>query len=261
MRFADLDAFDVVLDRPAPHRRVGMRQAAEFVRQRLAGLVLERVRVHRVEVKPALGARTRAAPQVVGLVPRDMERDRRRRAHELEDRRAVVELFEDVARLACPGKSRETRAAGADAPRRHGDLKRRAPASVRSSMSTPRRRSLLREVLEVLVEPRACACCFARRSSLSSISKVLAAIESSPIRRHLHESVLQSAVDRDDMAGRFATAASKAAERSPPPDRRARSASGSASASRRSADELVASDASVVFVLVETEYRTWRATR
>ena len=101
-----------------------MCQAAELVREALVGLVLERIGVHGVEVQPT---RTRVLVQhlkVVGAVPRDVEGHRRRRPHEAEDRRAVVELVEDVAGLARAWKSREPRAAGSDAPRRHGDAKR-----------------------------------------------------------------------------------------------------------------------------------------
>src|SRR5262249_11403324 len=46
---------------------------------------------------------------------------RRRGARELLDHAAIVELVEDVARLAGAGEARESRAAGAHAPGRNRD--------------------------------------------------------------------------------------------------------------------------------------------
>ena len=54
-RPADLDALEVVRDRLPAHSRVRMGEAAELVRELLTRLILEGVRVHRVEVQPALG--------------------------------------------------------------------------------------------------------------------------------------------------------------------------------------------------------------
>ena len=50
-RLADLDAFEIVLDRLPARRGVGVRERAELVGERLARLVLEGVGVHRVEAE------------------------------------------------------------------------------------------------------------------------------------------------------------------------------------------------------------------
>jgi hypothetical protein len=50
---AELEAVEVVLDGLASHGRVRVRQASELVRQLLSELVLEGVRVHRVDEEPA----------------------------------------------------------------------------------------------------------------------------------------------------------------------------------------------------------------
>ena len=98
-----------------------MGQRAELVGERLARLVLERVGVDRVEAEAQrLGALGEFAV-VADLVPGEMRRAGRRRARELVDRRAILELVENVARLAGAGKAGEARAAGADAPGRDGD--------------------------------------------------------------------------------------------------------------------------------------------
>ncbi len=56
------------------------------------------------------------AAHILHLVPRNVERDGRRQARQLVDDGAVVQLVEDVARLAAAGKPGKARAAGADAP-------------------------------------------------------------------------------------------------------------------------------------------------
>ena len=124
-RLADLDALEVVLDRLRADRGVGVAERAELVGERLAGRVGEGVRVHRVEAEPELLAPSAFSAARVGLVPRDVQRDRRRRAGQPLDDGAVVELVEDVARLARPGEAREAGAAGADAPGGHGDAEGR----------------------------------------------------------------------------------------------------------------------------------------
>ncbi len=121
---AQLQAVDVVLDRLPADRRVRVRQAAELVRQLLPGLVLEGVRVHRIDEEAARRGIRLELGRAVGLVPRDVERDPRRHPHEAQDRLAVVELLEDVARLARAREAREARAAGAEAPRGHGHAER-----------------------------------------------------------------------------------------------------------------------------------------
>ena len=64
-------------------------------------------------------------PLRIGLVPRNMQRDGGRGARQLLDDGAILDLVEDVARLAAAGKAREARAAGADAPGGDGDAERR----------------------------------------------------------------------------------------------------------------------------------------
>ena len=129
---ADGEALEVVLDRLPPHRGVGVAQAAELVGQRLARLILERVRVHRLDRQPELqqpradaGGVARAAR--ARLVPRDVQRDARRDPDQRLDDAAVVQLLEQRPRLARTGEAREARAAGADAPRRDGDAEGRRP--------------------------------------------------------------------------------------------------------------------------------------
>jgi hypothetical protein len=121
---AELDAVHVVRDRLLAHGPLGVAQAAELVRQLLPGLVLEGVGVHRVEEEPAsLGVGHQLA-RVLRLVPGDVQRDPGRHPHQRLDHLAVVELLEHAPRLAGPGEAGEARAAGADAPGRHGDAER-----------------------------------------------------------------------------------------------------------------------------------------
>ena len=119
-RAAKLDAVDVVRHRLRPGRRVGMAERAVAVAQPLVRLVLEGVRVHRVEAQPQrVGLRLQFGR--VGLVPGDVERDLRRRPGQPVDDGTVFKLVEDVARLARAGEAREAGAAGAGAPGRDGD--------------------------------------------------------------------------------------------------------------------------------------------
>ena len=117
---------------------IGMRQAAELVRHASGRPGPGTCSSSSRRSAARAPARTRASSAgSSGLVPGDVQRHRRRRAHELEDRRAVVELLEDVARLARTGKPREPRAARADAPRRHGDAKRRRSRRQRLDVEAP----------------------------------------------------------------------------------------------------------------------------
>ena len=97
------------------------REAAELVGERLAGRILKGVGVHRVEAEAARLGVVDQLGRIVVAVPGDVQRDARRRAGQLMDDGAIVELVEDVARLADAGEAGEARAAGADAPGRHGD--------------------------------------------------------------------------------------------------------------------------------------------
>ena len=117
---------------------VAVGQRAELVGERLAGLVLEGVRVDGVEADAERLRPLGELAIVADLVPRKVGRAGRRRAGELVDRRAVLELVEDAARLARTGKPGETRAAGPDAPGRHGDGEGRDPGGHRVDVEPPR---------------------------------------------------------------------------------------------------------------------------
>ena len=86
------------------------------------GLILEGVRVHRVEAEPERGAAFPQRLHVVGAIPGQVQRHRRRGARQAVDDGAVFELLEDVARLARAREAREARAARAHAPRGNGDF-------------------------------------------------------------------------------------------------------------------------------------------
>ena len=127
---ARAQALEVVRDRLAAHRRVRVGEAAELVRVRLARLVLERVRVHGVEGQPARGreglqlaAASSGGPTGCAGRPSGVTRT------SCWTTRAVLQLLEDVARLAGPGEAREARAAGAHAPGRHRHRKACARAA------------------------------------------------------------------------------------------------------------------------------------
>src|SRR5262249_60922994 len=62
--------------------------------------------------------------RILRLVPRDVQRDGRRRANQFENRGAILEFFVDIARLSRDGKTSETRPTGSDTPRRNGDAQR-----------------------------------------------------------------------------------------------------------------------------------------
>ena len=68
---ADLDTFEIVVDRGAAHRRVGVAQRAELVRKRLAGLVLEGVGIDRVEGEAARFRRLAQRGEVARSCPRE----------------------------------------------------------------------------------------------------------------------------------------------------------------------------------------------
>lgn len=88
-------------------------------------LLLRRVRegvgVHRVEAETKGGTPFLQLLEVGNLVPRNMQRDRRRRARQFLNDGAVLQLVIDIARLAIAGEAGEARAAGADTPGGHGD--------------------------------------------------------------------------------------------------------------------------------------------
>ncbi len=88
------------------------------------------------------------------LVPRDMQRNGRRRSGQLMNDGAVVQLVEDAARLAGAGKAGEARATRADAPggNSHEELLR--PLSSSASISTPRASKICAERVVIGLESR-----------------------------------------------------------------------------------------------------------
>ena len=116
---------DVVLDRLFSDRRVGMRKAAELVGERLPRRILKGVGVHRVEAEASRLGIDDQLGRIVVAVPRNVQRDARGAARQLLDDCTVVELVENIARLACAGKAGEARAARSHAPARDRHLELR----------------------------------------------------------------------------------------------------------------------------------------
>ena len=155
--FPDADAIEVVGNGLFAHGRIGVGQAAEFVGQGLAALILEGVGIDRVEPQ-AQRTRARAERLRVSAWSQGKCSDTvGSRAAQRVDDRAVFEFLEDVARLAGARKARETRAARADAPgrdRRHGS---RPPRCVMGSIVRPRRCKLHAERIVVGLRARRAA--------------------------------------------------------------------------------------------------------
>src|SRR5207245_9317848 len=101
------------------------------------------------------GAVGREAAQRGGalrLVPRDVQGDGGRRPHELEEGAGVLELLEDVARLAGTREAREARAARAQSP--GGDGHPEALGALHEVLDLdPAPAQHAAEVLVVLVQP------------------------------------------------------------------------------------------------------------
>ena len=148
---AERDAVAVVLHRLIADGGVGVAEAPELVREELARLVLERVGVHRVDEQPARLCERLELRRAVRLVPGDVQRDAGGRSHELQDDLAVLELLEDVARLAGRGEAREPRAARPHAPGRHGHAEAHRAAGERLDVEAAAG-ELAPEVLVVLFD-------------------------------------------------------------------------------------------------------------
>ena len=122
---AELDDMEVVLDRSLPSPCVDCGHRPELVGDgavsRRRRVVLERVGVHRVEREPERLGVLAQGGNVVRLVPGDVETDRPVRTGQCVQRRDVVELFLDPARLPAAGKAAEAGAAGPERPGRGGD--------------------------------------------------------------------------------------------------------------------------------------------
>ena len=111
---------EVVLDRRLAHRVVRGGHRAELVCDRTVAsgrqVVLERVGVHRVEAEPQRLAVLAQRRGIVRLVPGHVQAHRPVRAGERVQRRDVVELLLDRARLPRGGKAAEARPTGAERP-------------------------------------------------------------------------------------------------------------------------------------------------
>ncbi len=129
--FADFNALQVVLDGLSTHRRVGVGEAAEFVRVFLARLILKGVGIDRIEPQAeGLGVLLQGGV-VLHRVPGEVGGNRWRGSDELVHRSAVLQLVENVPRLTGSGEAEEARAAGAHAPGRQRNLQRLSPGGQR----------------------------------------------------------------------------------------------------------------------------------
>ena len=117
---ADLDTLQIVFDGLLPCCLVGVGERAELVGERLALLVLKGVGVHGIEAQLVLRGFLAKGVVVGHDVPRNVRAHGAGRTRQLVDDAAIFQLVVNVARLAGAGKTRKARAAGADAPGRHG---------------------------------------------------------------------------------------------------------------------------------------------
>src|SRR5262245_66416139 len=99
-----------------------MREATEFVREHLAWLVLECIGIHRIEMELAFAGELVKLARICRLIPRDVQRNSRRRPHMFEVGGAVLDLFEDVARFAGHLDTGETCSSCANATGWNGEL-------------------------------------------------------------------------------------------------------------------------------------------
>ena len=122
---AELDHVEVVFDRSLASPRIDGRHRPELVGDRAVSsrrrIVLEGVGVHRVEREPERPGVLTQGEDVVRLVPGDVETDRPVRTGQGVQRRDVVQLLLDPARLPAAGKAAEAGAAGPERPGRRGD--------------------------------------------------------------------------------------------------------------------------------------------
>src|ERR1700738_2096279 len=95
-----------------------MGERTELVRMLLVRLILKRVRVHGVERESVLGGDFTQGSVVTRRVPWKMRRYRRRCPHQMVDGGAILQLVEQMARLARAGKEGKGGAPRADAPSR-----------------------------------------------------------------------------------------------------------------------------------------------
>ena len=121
---SNLDHAKVVLDGLASYCGARVAEGAELVAVLLSGLVLEGVRVHRIEAEAEPSGVGADGVEVPWLVPGDVQGDAWRRAGELLYEAGVFHLLEQRARLALAGEATEARAAGGEGPRRECDLER-----------------------------------------------------------------------------------------------------------------------------------------
>ena len=123
----DVAAGDDLVDRLASDGCVGMAQRPELV-----VLVLERVRVDAADPDPSLRRERRERPEVLDLVPRDVQRDGLRDPRVAGDRGRILDLLEHVPRDAGLRKHAEPRPGVDEPPRRDldGQIRRRPADSV-----------------------------------------------------------------------------------------------------------------------------------
>src|SRR5262245_59600856 len=99
-----------------------MREATELIREHLARLVLECIRIHRIEMEVAFAGELAELGRICRLIPRDVQRNSRRRPNKFEDGVAILDFFEDIARFAGHRKTGETRSPCANAPGWNGNF-------------------------------------------------------------------------------------------------------------------------------------------
>src|SRR5829696_2341526 len=121
-QLADLDHAQMMLDRLAPHRRVGIAERAELIAQALARLILKGVRVHRVEPDAQPSCVVEHFIDVVELVPRDVEGQSRRAGGQTVHEGGVLHLLAERVRLASAGEPAEASPSSRERPRRERDL-------------------------------------------------------------------------------------------------------------------------------------------
>src|SRR6185436_10012588 len=101
----------MMFDGLAAHRAVGMRQGTKLVGMFLAGLILKRVGIDRVETEAQRLGLTGEGFRIDRLVPRYVKRNARCDAGEIVDDGGIEHFLRDIARLARDGKATEPRPA------------------------------------------------------------------------------------------------------------------------------------------------------
>jgi len=134
---------DVMRDRLRADRRVGMREAAEFVRQRMQGsawVVLKRVGIHGIEARPRASACSRKA---LCRTPRPRENAARRLvcATQAVDHGAVFKFYRKYGAAPRPWEKRANRVPPVPTAQLGAAMAKALIFSVMASMPMPRRSS------------------------------------------------------------------------------------------------------------------------